>query len=119
MIFNTCKSPLLKTLSKLIGKIISIWFLNVSINIIIAIIVIIKTKKILFKLEKFDKNISLSMPNIKFSIISNQYISVSYEKDTIDFENLISFLKKNNLKILDISIDDGDLEDVFLQLIKN
>ena len=79
----------------------------------------IKTKKILFKLEKFNKNISLSMPNIKFSIISNQYISVSYEKDMIDFENLISFLKKNNLKILDISIDDGDLEDVFLQLIKN
>ena len=79
----------------------------------------IKTKKILFKLEKFDKNISLSMPNIKFSIISNQYISVSYEKDMIDFENLIIFLKKNNLKILDISIDDGDLEDVFLQLIKN
>ena len=70
-------------------------------------------------MEKFDKNISLSMPNIKFSIISNQYISVSYEKDMIDFENLISFLKKNNLKILDISIDDGDLEDVFLQLIKN
>ena len=54
----------------------------------------IKTKKILFKLEKFNKNISLSMPNIKFSIISNQYISVSYEKDMIDFENLISFLKK-------------------------
>ena len=34
-------------------------------------------------------------------------------------ENLINLIKKNNAKILDISTDDGDLEDVFLRLIKN
>jgi len=34
-------------------------------------------------------------------------------------EELINLIKKNNVKITDISTDDGDLEDVFLRLIKN
>ena len=34
-------------------------------------------------------------------------------------EELINLIKKNNVKIKDISTDDGDLEDVFLRLIKN
>ena len=34
-------------------------------------------------------------------------------------EDLINLIKKNNTKIIDISTDDGDLEDVFLRLIKN
>ena len=45
--------------------------------------------------------------------------SITHQNKDFKSSNLISFLKKNNLKILDISIDDGDLEDVFLQLIKN
>ena len=36
-----------------------------------------------------------------------------------DHEKLINLIKKNNVKILDLSTDDGDLEDVFLRLIKN
>ena len=72
----------------------------------------IKTKKIIFKLDKFDSNIKLSMPNISFIIISNDTIIVNYEKDMTNFETLINYLKENKLKILDISIDEGDLEDV-------
>ena len=34
-------------------------------------------------------------------------------------EELINLIKKKNVKIIDISTDDGDLEDVFLRLIKN
>ena len=30
-------------------------------------------------------------------------------------EELINLIKKNNIKIIDISTDDGDLEDVFLK----
>ena len=45
-------------------------------------------------------------------------ILINYEKETINFENLISYLKEKKLKIVDISIDEGDLEDVFLQLTK-
>ena len=44
---------------------------------------------------------------------------MNYEKDLINFEELINYLKQKNLKILDISIDEGDLEDVFIQLTKN
>ena len=41
------------------------------------------------------------------------------KKRSINFEHLINYLKEKNLKILDISIDEGDLEDVFIQLTKN
>ena len=33
--------------------------------------------------------------------------------------DLYNYLKENKLKILDISIDEGDLEDVFIKLTKN
>ena len=79
----------------------------------------IKTKKIIFKLKKFETNIALNLPNVKFSIESNDTITVSYEKESINFEQLINYVKEKNLKILDISIDEGDLEDVFIQLTKN
>ena len=79
----------------------------------------IKTKKIIFKLDKFDPKIKLSMPNIIFDINTNDTIIVNYEKNTINFENLINYLKEKELKILDISINEGDLEDVFIKLTKN
>ncbi len=79
----------------------------------------IKTKKIIFKLNQFDTNLSLNLSNVKFQIESNDTIIVNYEKESVNFEQLINYLKEKNLKILDISIDEGDLEDVFLQLTKN
>ena len=79
----------------------------------------IKSKKITFKLKKFESDLVLSLPNVKFSVISNDTIAVSYEKESFNFEKLINYIKEKNLKILDISIDEGDLEDVFLQLTKN
>ena len=79
----------------------------------------IKIKKIIFKLKEFESNITLELPNVKFSIESNDTITVNYEKDLINFEQLTNYLKQKNLKILDISIDEGDLEDVFIQLTKN
>ena len=39
-----------------------------------------------------------------------------YEKDAHNFGEIISFLNKNDIKILDIFTEDGDLEDVFVQL---
>ena len=32
---------------------------------------------------------------------------------------IVSMLKEQNIKIIDISTDDGDLEDIFLRLTKN
>ena len=78
----------------------------------------IKTKKITFKLEEFNPNLIFNLPNVKFLINTNNTITVDYEKESISFEEIINYLKEKNLKILDISIDEGDLEEVFLQLTK-
>ena len=46
-------------------------------------------------------------------------VCVSFEKSKVNIEELINLIKKNNTTINDISTDDGDLEDVFIHLIKN
>ena len=40
-------------------------------------------------------------------------------KVKINIEQIMNLFKKDNIKINDISTDDGDLEDVFLRLTKN
>ena len=52
-------------------------------------------------------------------IISNNLIRATYEKNSLDFGEIINFFNQNNLKIEDIATDDGDLEDVFVQLTKH
>ena len=79
----------------------------------------IQTKKVTVKT---DKKVNIKDNDlISLKIISNleNEISLSYEKSKIDIEELINLIKKNNVKITDISTDDGDLEDVFIRLIKN
>ena len=79
----------------------------------------IQTKKVTIRT---DKNINIKEGDLEsLKIISNfgNEICVSYEKSKIDIEELISLIKKNNIRIKDISTDDGDLEDIFLRLIKN
>ena len=79
----------------------------------------IQTKKVTFKTDKKIDIKDEDLPSLKLISKSETKICVSYEKNKINIENLINFIKKNNAKILDISTDDGDLEDVFLRLIKN
>ena len=52
-------------------------------------------------------------------IISKNQISAIYEKNSLNFGEIINYFNQNNLKIEDISTDDGDLEDVFVQLTKH
>ena len=79
----------------------------------------IPTKKISFKVLNINKGEVLQMKGIKFKIISNQSITVTYEKNSLNFGEIINYLSKNNIKILDIFTEDGDLEDVFVQLTNN
>ena len=58
------------------------------------------------------------MKGIKFKIISKNLITATYEK-FIKFGEIIDYFNQNKLKIEDISTDDGDLEDVFIQLTKH
>ena len=77
----------------------------------------VKMKKIRFKINQIDRNKDLRLNGIKFKIEAPDSISVSYEKNALNFDEIINFLEKNNIKVLDIITEDGDLEDVFIQLI--
>ena len=79
----------------------------------------IKTKKIKLKVKNIELNKNLVMKGINFKIISKNSILVTYEKNSLDFGEIVNYLNKNNVKIEDISTEDGDLEDVFVQLTKH
>jgi ABC-2 type transport system ATP-binding protein len=79
----------------------------------------IQTKKVTFKVDKKIDIKDGDLESLKIISKAENEICVSYEKSKINIEELINLIKKNNVKIKDISTDDGDLEDVFLRLIKN
>ena len=79
----------------------------------------IQTKKVTFKTDKVINIKDKDIDSLKIISKLDTEICVSYEKSKIHMEELINLIKKNNVKIIDISTDDGDLEDVFLRLIKN
>jgi len=79
----------------------------------------IQTKIVRFITDKKSIISDASLDSLK--VISNDQnkLVVSYEKSKINIDSIISKLKDQNVKILDIFTDDGDLEDVFLRLTKN
>ena len=78
----------------------------------------IKTKKIHLKVKNVDLDKKLAIKNIKFKIISNNLILITYEKNSLDFGEIVNYLNENGIRIQDISTEDGDLEDVFVKLTK-
>jgi len=79
----------------------------------------IQTKKINFVVKDVDLNKSLSIKGIQFMINSKNLISATYEKNSLNFGEIINYFNQNEIKIEDISTEDGDLEDVFVQLTKH
>jgi len=59
-----------------------------------------------------------NLDSLKVLSSNENEISFSYEKNKIKIEEIIDLIQKNNVKIIDISTEDGDLEDVFLGLTK-
>ena len=76
----------------------------------------IQTKKITFKVSEGYKTKDLALSGVKFDLESNNSITAIYEKNSYKFDDVAGVLKKNNIKILDIATEDGDLEDVFVKL---
>ncbi|MFL2886826.1 MAG: ABC transporter ATP-binding protein [Candidatus Pelagibacter sp.] len=60
-----------------------------------------------------------TLKSLKIISNENNKLCISYEKSKININQIISHLNSQNIKIFDISTDDGDLEDVFLRLTKN
>ena len=79
----------------------------------------IKIKKINLKVKNISLNENLLMKDINFKINSKNSIVITYEKNSLDFGEIVNYLNQNNIEIEDISTEDGDLEDVFVQLTKH
>ena len=79
----------------------------------------IKTKKISFKVKNIIKINPEDLNGIKFSYKSNNEIIVSYEREKHKIDEIINKVKNTGMEIYDISTDEGDLEDVFIDLTKN
>ena len=79
----------------------------------------IQTKIVTFSINKKINIENMSLDSLK--IISNidNKLTVSYEKSKLKIDEIISYLSKQDIKILDISTDDANLEDVFIRLTKN
>ena len=74
----------------------------------------IETKKIKFKVKNLDKFHEIELSGVRFSKNGTQ-IEASYDKNKFKFDQIISVVKKS-AEIVDISTEDGDLEDIFLKL---
>ena len=79
----------------------------------------IKTKKIIFKVKKINKINQGNLNGIKFSYNSNNEIEVSYERGKHKIDEIINKIKNAEMEIYDISTNEGNLEDVFIDLTKS
>ncbi len=79
----------------------------------------IQTKKVIFSVNNKVKINDNSFDSLSIIENSQEKLVVSYEKSKLNIGNLITFIDKQNINILDVSTDDGDLEDVFVRLTKN
>ena len=79
----------------------------------------IKTKKIIFKVKKINTIKQSDLNGIKFSYNSNNEIEVSYEREKHKIDEIINKIKNAEMEIYDISTNEGNLEDVFIDLTKS
>ena len=79
----------------------------------------IKTKKIIFKVNKINTINLENLNGIKFSYKSNNEIVASYEKKKHKIDEIISKVKNAGMEIYDISTEEGNLEDIFIDLTKS
>ena len=74
----------------------------------------IETKKIKFKVKNLSQFDKISLDGVKFSKTDFEIIA-TYDRGKFRFDQIIDAVK-NKAEILDISTDEGDLEDIFLEV---
>jgi len=79
----------------------------------------IKTKKIIFKVKKINTINPNDLNGIKFSYKLNNEIVATYERKKHKIDQIINKIKNAGMEIYDISTDEGNLEDVFIDLTKS
>ena len=79
----------------------------------------LQMKKVEFKYSgKLSNKINFPQ-GIKILSKKDNSLTISYNKKMVSMDLLINEIKKDNVEILDIFTDDGDLEDIFEKLTKN
>ena len=79
----------------------------------------IQTKNVKFQINKEISIMNNDLESLKVISNTRNELNVTYEKSKLSITNIISFIENKGIKIIDISTDDGDLEDIFLRLTKN
>ena len=79
----------------------------------------IKTKKITFRVKKTNNINRNDLNGLKITNRSDNEISVSYERKNHRIDEIINKIKNAGMEINDISTEEGDLEDVFIDLTKS
>ena len=79
----------------------------------------IQIKKISIKVNKRVNINENKFKTLKIVSSTNNEINLSYDKNELKIDQIIKLIEENGARIIDLSTDDGDLEDVFLSLTKS
>ena len=79
----------------------------------------IQNKNVTFTLKSKANIKNNSLDSLRVLSNENNELVVSYNRNKTNIEKIIDYLNSQGVKILDISTDDGNLEDVFVKLTKN
>ena len=78
---------------------------------------IISTKSVAFVLDKhldIPEALNIYKPDFK-----NGILKLTYDKNKTNIKNIIDLLNKNKINFKEINTSEGDLEDVFIKVVKN
>ncbi len=79
----------------------------------------IQTKIVTFTTDKVLNTEIMNLSSLRIISNNSNKTTISYEKSKLNIENIISKISEQNAKILDITTDDADIEDVYLGLTKS
>ena len=79
----------------------------------------IQTKIVTFTTSVKNKIDKIPLKSLKIISQIEDKLTISYEKNNLKIDEIISYFSNKNVSILDISTDDADIEDVYINLTKN
>ena len=79
----------------------------------------IQTKNVTFTINEKTNIDNIPLKSLKILSQVDNRITLSYEKNSLKIDEIISHFSDKNINILDITTDDANIEDVYTSLIKN
>ena len=79
----------------------------------------IQTKTVTFTINLKTKIDEIPLKSLKIISQTEDKLTLSYEKNNLKIDEIISYFSNKNINILDISTDDANIEDVYTNLTKN